>query len=569
MRTQARPFDNVRRMPTRPPPRAPRRHGPSWGRAAALATFVLAALAALAALGGRRPAAPPATPAAPRATPAAPRATPAAPRATPAPAPVAAPSAGPRGLTCAVLSLLVPGAGQLHAGRRARGAAMVAVDLALLAAAALLVAQGGAFLLDHAVRTEVLLGALAANAALLAFRAGAVADAWRLGRRPAAGPARGAILAVLLAAVALPQALVAWYDWTAYDTITTVFADTDPARIAPGLPFQADAPGSVVAAPAGLLSAAAVPEKLRVEPDVTTPVDPAWPRGGRLTVLLLGGDAGPGRSGIRTDTMVVATLDARTRRGALLSLPRNLAEVPVPPSAAALVPGGRFPDILNALYPWASAHPEAFPGGRDPGATALKATAANLTGLRIDYYALVDFRGFVDMVDALGGVTIDVPRPVLDRVSPPTDGEDWIRIDLQAGRQHLDAREAFAYVRARSQSSDYDRIRRQRCVLTALAHQADPVRLLARFPRLAAAARDSVRTDIPRRVLPELIRLVAGVAPRDVVSLGFTPPAYTAGWSGAGHPVPDIPAMRAAARRVIAAPSAVRAAERLGGEVCA
>jgi len=286
-------------------------------------------------------------------------------------------------------------------------------------------------------------------------------------------------------------------------------------------------------------------------------------------VLLLGGDAGPGRSGIRTDTMVVATLDARTRRGALLSLPRNLADVPVPPAMADLVPGGRLPDILSALYGWASARPEAFPGSRDPGAAALKAAAANLTGLRIDYYALVDFRGFVDMVDALGGVTVDVPRPVLDRVSPPREGEDWIRIDLRPGRRHLDAREDFAYVRARSQSSDYDRIRRQRCVLTALAHQADPVRLLVRFPQLAAAARDNVRTDIPRRVLPDLIRLVSGVAPRDVVSLGFTPPAYTAGWSGPGYPVPDIPAIRAAVRRLLAEPSAVRSAEDLGGEVCA
>jgi hypothetical protein len=123
-------------------------------------------------------------------------------------------------------------------------------------------------------------------------------------------------------------------------------------------------------------------------------------------------------------------------------------------------------------------------------------------------------------------------------------------------------------VRARSQSSDYDRIRRQRCVLTALASQADPVRLLARFPRLAGAAKDNVRTDIPRRVLPDLIRLVAGVKARDVVSLGFTPPAYTAGWSGPGYPVPDIPAMRAAARRAIASPATARTAGRLGGEVC-
>jgi len=283
-------------------------------------------------------------------------------------------------------------------------------------------------------------------------------------------------------------------------------------------------------------------------------------------VLLIGGDAGPGRSGLRTDTMVVATLNTRTRRGALLSLPRNLAEVPLPPRAAGLVPGGRFPGILNALYGWATAHPDLFPG-RDPGATALKQVAANLTGLRVDYYALVDFRGFVEMVDALGGVTVTVTRPVLDRVSPPEEGGDWIRIDLPAGRRRLDAHEAFAYVRARSQSSDHERIRRQRCVVAALAQQADAGRLLRAFPRIAGAARRNVRTDIPRRVLPDLIRHVAGVDRRRVVSLGFTPPAYTAGFVGPGYPVPDVPAIRAATFTAISG-AAARGARNLGGEVC-
>ncbi len=112
--------------------------------------------------------------------------------------------------------------------------------------------------------------------------------------------------------------------------------------------------------------------------------------------------------------------------------------------------------------------------------------AANLTGLRVDYYALVDFRGFVEMVDALGGVTVTVTRPVLDRVSPPEEGDDWIRIDLPAGRRHLDADQAFAYVRAR------------------------------------------------RRVLPDLIRLVSGVDRHRVLSLGFTPPDDTTGFVGPG-----------------------------------
>ena len=458
------------------------------------------------------------------------------------------------------MSLVLPGAGQVYGGRRRRGAAMLAAAVAIALVVVALAGRGTVDLLGDVARTDVLLWLLAANAALFAFRAGAVADAWRLGPRPGGRAVRAGLLGVLLALVAVPHALAAWYGEEAYRAITTIFPGHDPRDVA--LPYD------VARAADDPFNGLAIPAALRLSPAPARPPAPAWPRGGRLTVLLLGGDAGPGRTGLRTDTMVVATLDARTRRGALLSLPRNLAGVPLPPSARDLVPDGRFPDILNALYEWAEAHPDRFPGGRDPGATALKQVAANLTGLRVDYYALVDFRGFVDMVDALGGVTVDVTRPVLDRVSPPDEGGDWIRIDLRPGRQHLDAREAFAYVRARSQTSDYDRIRRQRCVLAALASDARPAALLRAFPRLAGAARRNVRTDIPRRVLPDLIRLVAGLDARRIVSLGFTPPAYTSGWIGPGYPVPDIPAIRAAVRRVTAPRGAAAAGRSLGGETC-
>ncbi|MGD9696299.1 MAG: LCP family protein [Thermoleophilia bacterium] len=472
----------------------------------------------------------------------------------------------PRGVSCALLSMLVPGAGQWHGGRQVRGVVLLGVVFVLLVATAVLASRGATFLVGQALRPEVLIAALVVNALLLAFRLVAVVDAWRLGRRPAPRLARGTLLGLLVAAVVAPHAAVAWYDWEAYDAITTVFSDVDPARVAPGVAFQVVSPDGVVTRIPSSPLGGDVPAALRLRPDGRPPLTPGWPRGGRLTVLLIGGDAGPGRSGLRTDTMVVATLDAETRRGALLSLPRNLADVPLPYPASSRVPGGRYPDILNSLYGWARANADAFPGGPDPGATALKSVAANLTGLRIDYYALVDFRGFVEMVDALGGVTVDVPTPVLDRVSPPEEGDDWIRIDLQPGRHHLDALEAFAYVRARSQSSDYDRIRRQRCVLTSLASQADTVRLLRAFPRLARAARDNVQTDIPRRVLPDLIRLVSGVRTRDVASLGFTPPAYSAGFADGGYPIPDIPAIRAATKRLT--DGGAGATSPVGGETC-
>ena len=108
-------------------------------------------------------------------------------------------------------------------------------------------------------------------------------------------------------------------------------------------------------------------------------------------------------------------------------------------------------------------------------------------------------------------------------------------------------------MRARSQSSDYERIRRQRCVLGALAGQAQPVRLLRALPSLAGTMKRYVSTDIPRTALPDLIRLMARVDASRIVSVGFTPPDYTSGWVGPGYPVPDIEAIRAASHRAATA----------------
>jgi anionic cell wall polymer biosynthesis LytR-Cps2A-Psr (LCP) family protein len=121
--------------------------------------------------------------------------------------------------------------------------------------------------------------------------------------------------------------------------------------------------------------------------------------------------------------MIVVSINTETRRTALFSVPRNLEGVPFPPAANTDLE--TFPDILNALWQYAEGRPELFPGAREPGATALKATIGHLLALRIDYYAMVDLRGFVEVVDALGGVTVNVPRPIYDAgVSPPTEDED-------------------------------------------------------------------------------------------------------------------------------------------------
>jgi LCP family protein required for cell wall assembly len=269
-----------------------------------------------------------------------------------------------------------------------------------------------------------------------------------------------------------------------------------------------------------------------------------------VTFLLVGGDAGPYRYGVRTDTMIVVSVSTRTGRAALFGIPRNLTGVPFPPSAHTELE--TYPEILNSLWGYAEANPELFPGAAMPGPTALKETIGSLLGLEIDYVAAVDLRGFVELVDALGGVTVDVRRSVYDAgVSPPVEGEPLIEIDLEPGRHTLDGRQALAYVRTRWASSDYDRMHRQRCVMGALAQQASVGRLLRAFPTLASTVKRFVLTDVPLERLPDLVELLAGLDSKQMVGVSFVPPTFAATWEN-GAPTPDVELIRATVAQAIA-----------------
>jgi LCP family protein required for cell wall assembly len=400
-----------------------------------------------------------------------------------------------------------------------------------------------------AVDTRFLLGLLVVDLALLAFRLFAIADAFRLGRAPQAA---GATLGVLALLTVVPHAAVAYYAYQGYHTIESVFASEEPTDVLQPVELASNgADGPVTYLPV-------VASNVRInnanEP-VPEEAGPPWKQRGRLNVLLLGSDAGPGRGGLRTDTMIVATIDTRSRQAALFSVPRNLIQVPLPGG------GQVFAQPLNGLFEWAVAHPEQFAGATAPGPTALKQTLGQLVGLPIDYYLMVDFRGFHDLVAAFGGVDLNVPEPVLDRVSPYEQGADWVRIDLHPGRQHLDADQAFAYVRARTQSSDYSRIARQRCVLASLASRATPAKLLSSFGDLAATLRHDVTTDIPAKNLPALAELAAGVDASRVTSLGFVPPQFERARDPAGYSIPDVARIRAAVAQVIGGHAAAAGAQ--------
>ena len=254
-------------------------------------------------------------------------------------------------------------------------------------------------------------------------------------------------------------------------------------------------------------------------------------KAGRLNILLLGGDAGPDRTGLRPDSMTVASVDATTGRTVLISLPRNLEKVPFPASSpmhTKFPKGYSCPDhscMLNAVYTYASTHPNLYPGVKNPGAQATKEAVEASTGLAINYWALIDLKGFEDLVDAVGGITMDVYRRV-----PIGGGHARLYGYVEAGKnRHLNGREALWFARSRSDSSDYDRMVRQKCVMNAMLNQLDPLTVLTKFNGIASASKEIVATDIPAREINTMLDLATKAKQKPVSSLAVVPPLIYSG----------------------------------------
>jgi LCP family protein required for cell wall assembly len=474
-----------------------------------------------------------------------------------------------------ILSMLVPGAGQFYAGARRRGLLLLGVSavlaLEVVAIAATRPSEAAAWLVDR----RAVAGFVLVNLALLAVRMFAVVDAWRR----ASGPATrlsAAALAVLAGVTAAPHVAAAYAAVATHDVLDSVFAEEEPRDVLASRLLLAPAPVSPAGRPRGPIGmdvGESLPEPVRVADLRLRPlasshgvlasstVQRPW-----VTILLLGSDNGPGQAGDRTDTIILVALERGTGRAAAFGVPRNLVDVPLGGAARRALP--RFRRPLNALYSFARTRPDLFPGGRDQGATALKQTVSRLLGIRVDYYALVTLLGFADMVDALGGVEIQVKERLVDEVTRPAWGEPKPTIDVLPGRTyHFFGREALAYVRSRKASNDYTRMARQRCFLSAMTQQLDVVAVLRHFGRLAAVAKQSVRTDIPLGRVPDLVRLVGAVDARRTLTETFGREYIARRRPVDRFPVPKIGKIRTTVRRVIlasqgaspAVPSAARA----------
>jgi LCP family protein required for cell wall assembly len=402
-----------------------------------------------------------------------------------------------RALMLMTMTLVVPGSAQMAAGNRRLGQVALRIWLGLVAFTVLSIAVG---LVSH----EYVFWLASDTALLQVFRlvlmalaigwAGLLVDAWRLGqpltlslnhRRTVVG-----VNGVLCFSVAGTLLFGAHLVGVQRDFILTMFAG-----------------------------------------DTVTSA-----HHGRFNVLLLGGDSGAGRWGLRPDSLTVASIDEETGRTVLVGLPRNMAGFPF---AKGSVMAKQFPKgfdcetcYLNAVSTWAQDHAALFGKSKHPGVDATVMAVEGITGLKINYWAMVNLQGFRDLVDAVGGVTLNVRQPI------PVGGlGSDVTGYIQPGTRKLDGHDVLWFARAREGSDDYSRMARQKCVMGAMLRQISPQTAVRNFEAIANASSAMISTNIPPSEVDRFISLALQARGQKISTVSLVPPMVVTA-------DPDIPTVR-------------------------
>jgi LCP family protein required for cell wall assembly len=424
-----------------------------------------------------------------------------------------------RRTAAAFASAVIPGLGQMINGRRRLAQWFGLPALLILAIVILIVATRSPARLFASIVSPTVMGMLLTlNIVILVWRLASVAHAFFDGRYERRSGRAGAVgLALVLLAVVIPHGIANSWGNTAQTTFAQVFQGE-----------RDDGPGQPVAVARG----------------------PGFDE--RMNILVVGIDKTPWRTATLTDSMMVVSVDPIGESVTIVSLPRDLVRVP-------LGDGNIFGPKLNSLMTYADRHPETFPQG---GIRALQDAVGALLGIDIHYYAKIDFFGFVALVDAVGGIDIDVKKGFYDETY------DGIGVNMkgvygwgvEAGSNHFRGWEALAYSRARKADgeSDFTRAARQQEVLLALKDKImSDGSLLANLPTLLAAFGDLITTDIPTSRLPDLAAIademdddaiVRAVLKKPLINTGGIDPVY------GSIQVPDLPAILAVAKTLFPPP---------------
>ena len=440
------------------------------------------------------------------------------------------------------------------------------------AGAFLFVDRGALGMAGLLVRPSFLTGLLILDVVLLVWRIAAVMDAFLLLSTDGERGWLTVPLSLLLLAVAVPH-FVTWNITSdTLNTLNTTFVAAAPSQqVRPITALSDDETGPQPGQPEGpaapefTKTVYATPNRGAIfQPGVgdddaiqawlehstlTVTATPYLPPtdpldANRLTILLVGGDAGPGREGLRTDSMNVVTINLETGEAAIFGFPRNLKLMPLPnqfknsfldleerviekdltdldldgypdtwyDQDGDLIPDEPpfescecFPTLLNEVHQYSQDWTSTYPYSPDPGLSALKEIISYTMDLEIDYFVMVEMAGFVDVIDAIGGVDVLVKSPSHVTVSAAVEGGPKASVNVEPGMNHLDGLESLAYARWRIGSSDYARMQRQRCLVRAAATQTDTLDLIRAYPTLLELMRNSITTDIPIDALPDLV----------------------------------------------------------------
>ena len=277
--------------------------------------------------------------------------------------------------------------------------------------------------------------------------------------------------------------------------------------------------GAVVSAPFGqrALPFSIFPAKPEQAPD--------WDNQERVNILIMGVDRRPSEgtdAPTRTDTMMILTLDPYSKTAGILSIPRDLF-VPIPV---------RQNLVLHERINTANVYGETFeyPGG---GPALAKETVQYNFGVRIHYYLMVDFEGFERLVDAIGGVDVEVERPLIDHLYPTSDFET-MSIYIPEGAQHLDGERTLWYVRSRHQDSDFGRIQRQQQVLLAIRERLLQLNMIPRVPQLWGEFKDTVQTDLSLSEILSLAKIAREIGTENITGKSLDEPYVTSAMTSEG-----------------------------------
>ncbi|GHG48667.1 hypothetical protein GCM10012320_16110 [Sinomonas cellulolyticus] len=422
-----------------------------------------------------------------------------------------------RAFTLLVLTLLVPGAAQLIAGNRRLARRALAVTVTVWVLALLLLVVGlinrGAILtvFTHPVISLVLIVALVVLALAWALL---FLNTLRLIRVPLLAPGMRplVVLALVLAMVLSSGGLgyAAYLIGVSRGAIGTIFAG--------GPAIQ--------------------------------PVD------GRYNFMVMGGDAGADRVGRRPDSLSIISVDAKTGRTALISIPRNLqnAQFSADSPMRKVYPDGYNCGndcLINAINTEVNQkYTNLYPGVDDPGAQATLEAASGTLGIKVQAYVVVDMAGFQQLIDAMGGIRVKaggwVPMSgaALDDNGDHAQPVGWIA----PGEQTLDGFHALWYGRSREFASDYDRIARQQCIQQAMINQLNPATLLSKFQDIANAGTKVVESNISSSQLGSFVDLALKGKSQPTTRLVIGPPDFDASFPT----YPDFDAIHAKVKSVLA-----------------